>query len=63
MKKQESHHAKFDIQHIYGVWENPNVKDFDKPRDLTPTKNLFSPLTTHVTQIILCIFFFFSNVC
>ena len=27
--------AKCDIYHIYGVWENPNVKVFNEPRHLT----------------------------
>ena len=34
------HHAKFGINHIYDVSENPNVKIFDKPRHLTDQKNV-----------------------
>ena len=34
------HHANFDIYHIYSVWENPNVKVFDKLRHLTEKKTL-----------------------
>ena len=26
------HHAKLAFYYIYGVWENPNIKVFDKPR-------------------------------
>ena len=34
------HHANFDIYHIYSVWENPNVKVFQKPRHLTTQKDV-----------------------
>ena len=33
------HRAQFDIYHIYGVWVNPNVKAFDKPRHLIDQKH------------------------
>ena len=36
------HHAKFEIYHIYGVWENSMVKVFDKPRHLIDQKRIIS---------------------
>ena len=32
---KSNHHATYDVCHIYGVWDNPKVKVFDKPRHLT----------------------------
>ena len=47
---EEYHHAKFDIYYIHGVWENPNVKVFDKPRHVTDQKTCkLSPLNTHIS--------------
>ena len=49
-------HAKFDIHHIYGAWENPSVNVSDKPRHL-PDQKLVNYLTwihTTVAQVILC---------
>ena len=32
---EEQQYAKFDFNHIYGVWEDVSVEVFDKPRHLT----------------------------
>ena len=44
------HHAKFDIYHISGVWENPNIKSFcpSRPASLTPII-IYTPIF-HVSQ-------------
>ena len=47
---------RFDSYHIYGIWVNPDVKVFDKPRYLTNKNMLIISLKyTPVTQITLCI--------
>ena len=47
-------HVKFGIYYTYGVWENPKVKVFNKPRHFTDQKHvnylLWNP---RVTQFIL----------
>ena len=50
------HHPKFDI---YGIWENPNVKVFDKPGQLANQNHAnYLPWThTSLTQFILCMIF------
>ena len=35
---EKYHHAKFDTYYSYGVWVNPNVKVFDKPKYFTKKK-------------------------
>ena len=40
--KDQYNHAEFDINHIHGVWENPKVKLFDKPRQMTDQKRVIS---------------------
>ena len=49
----------FDIYHIYGVWVNPNVIVFDKPRHLTDQNhsNYLPWIHTTVAQIILRIIY------
>ena len=42
---------------MYGVWTNPSVKAFDKPRHLTDEKHVNYLPWMPVTQIILCIIF------
>ena len=53
------HHAKLDINYIYCVWVNPNVKGLDKPWYLNDEKhvNYLPWIHIRVTQIILCISF------
>ena len=50
------HHAKFDTDYIYGIWENPNVKlVFNMPGHLTIQKDVIYLSWTHirVAQFIL----------
>ena len=41
---EQYQHAKFEIPHIYSVWVNPNVKVFDKPRQMTNEKHVIISL-------------------
>ena len=54
---EQYRHAKFDIDHIYGIWENPNVRVFDKPRHFSNQKHINYLTWTHsrVAHIILCV--------
>ena len=55
------HHAKFHIYHIQGVWENPNVKVFDKPTLDQPKTCKLSPLNTHTWVAQSIMFMIFLN--
>ena len=51
---EQYHYAKFDIHHIYGVWENPNVEVFIRPRHLVDPKHVNYFAWTQLSQKIYC---------
>ena len=63
--KVKYYYAMFDICYIYGVWINPNVKVFNKPKHLTntteTTKQKHNTHWSHTDHIMHN--FLFLNMC